>query len=293
MDEADRLAAQFESDRARLQALAYRMLGSRAEAEDAVQETWLRLGRTEPGRVDNLGGWLTTVVARVCLDRLRSRRSRREESIDDDLPRELADAGDRHDPVQQALMAESVGAALLVVLDSLAPAERVAFVLHDVFAVPFDEIAGIVGRSPDAARQLASRARRRVQGTQRTAELYLVRQRDVVDAFLRAARAGDFDALLRLLDPDVALQPDAAAVRMGSLREIRGAEAVASALSGGAQGAQLAIVDGLPALVWAPGGHVRGVIEFTVSAGKIVAIKVTGDGARIQQLDVVTVPTDL
>ena len=196
---------------------------------------------------------------------------------------------DEHDPAHQALMAESVGAALLVVLDALAPAERVAFVLHDVFAVPFDEIAEIVGRSPDAARQLASRARRRVQGTEPTADLDLVRQRAVVDAFLRAARSGDFEGLLRLLDPDVVLWPDAAAVRMGSLRETQGADAVAGVLSGGAQAARVAIVDGVAALVWAPGGRVRGVIEFTIRSEKIVAINVTGDRERIDELDIVTV----
>ena len=185
-------------------------------------------------------------------------------------------------------MAESVGAALLIVLDSLAPAERVAFVLHDVFAVPFDEIAAVVDRSPDAARQLASRARRRVQGTVPTGDLDLVRQRDVVDAFLRAARGGDFEALLRLLDPDVVLRPDAAAVRMGSLRETSGADAVAAALSGGARAAQLAIVDGVAALVWAPGGQTRGVIEFTLVDDRIVAINVTGDSERIRSLDIVT-----
>jgi RNA polymerase sigma-70 factor (ECF subfamily) len=181
-----------------------------------------------------------------------------------------------------------VGNALLVVLDLLTPAERVAFVLHDVFAVPFDEISEILGRSPDAARQLASRARRRLQGTRPTAGLDLVRQRDVVDAFLRAARGGDFDALMELLDPDVALVPDTAAVSMGSLRETHGAAAVASALSGGARGAQLAIVDGLAGFVWAPGGQTRGVVEFTISDGRIVAIRVTGDAERIDALDIVT-----
>jgi RNA polymerase sigma-70 factor (ECF subfamily) len=184
-------------------------------------------------------------------------------------------------------MAESVGAALLVVLDSLAPAERVAFVLHDVFAVPFDEVAEVVGRSSEAARQLASRARRRVQGTSPTGELDLVRQRTIVDAFLRAARSGDFEALLRLLDPEVVLRTDAATERMGSLRGTRGADAVASMLAGGAQAAHLAIVDGVAALVWRPSGRVRGVIEFTVSGDRVVAINVTGDRERIGQLDIV------
>jgi RNA polymerase sigma-70 factor (ECF subfamily) len=285
MAEDSWLSEQFEADRPRLQAVAYRMLGSRVEAEDAVQETWLRLARTDATQVENLGGWLTTVVARVCLDRLRSRRTRREDAVGT-LPDEIA-GSDSDDPATQALVADSVGAALLVVLELLAPAERVAFVLHDVFAVPFDEIAVIVDRSPEAARQLASRARRRLQGTAPTADLDLVRQRQVVDAFLRAARDGDFDGLVNLLDPDVVLRPDAAAVAMGSLRETRGADAVASALSGGARGAHLAIVDGVAGFVWAPGGRTRGVVQFTVADGRIVAIDVTGDAERVQQFDIV------
>jgi RNA polymerase sigma-70 factor (ECF subfamily) len=290
MLEDDWLTEQFEVSRPRLQALAYRMLGSRAEAEDAVQETWLRLARTDPARVENLGGWLTTVIARLCLDRLRSRRARREEAVGA-IPDELAGAADGDDSAGQALVAESVGAALLVVLDLLAPAERVAFVLHDVFAVPFDEIAPIVDRSPDAARQLASRARRRLQGTAPTGDLDLVRQRRIVEAFLRAARDGNFDTLVTLLDPDVVLRPDAAAVRMGSLRETRGAAAVASSLSGGARGAQLAIIDGFTGFVWAPGGRRRGVVQFTIASGKVAAIDVTGDADRLQQLDIVVLDT--
>jgi RNA polymerase sigma factor (sigma-70 family) len=286
MPEDDSLTEQFEASRPRLQAVAYRMLGSRAEAEDAVQETWLRLARTDSALVENLGGWLTTVIARVCLDRLRSRRARPEVAIGA-IPDEPASAENGDDPAHQALVAESVGAALLVVLDLLPPAERVAFVLHDVFAVPFDEIAPIVDRSPDATRQLARRARRRLQGAPPTADLDLVRQRRVVDAFLRAARGGEFDTLVALLDPDVVLRPDAAAVRMGSLRETRGADAVASVLSGGARGARLAIVDGLAGFVWAPGGRTSGVVQFTIADGRIVAIDVTGDAERLQQLDIV------
>ena len=289
MGQEDRLTAQFEASRPRLRSLAYRMLGSDTEADDAVQETWLRLDRIDASGVDNLGGWLTTVIARVCLDRLRSRRARPEEPLEARAPDRSASARQDEDPADHALMAESVGAALLVVLDALAPAERVAFVLHDVFAVPFDEISEVLGRSPDAARQLASRARRRVQGAAPRADLDLVRHREVVNAFLRAARGGDFDSLLRLLDPDVVMRPDAAALRMGSLRETRGATAVATVLSGGAQTAQLAIVEGLAALVWAPGGRTRGVIEFTVTNGRIVAIDVTGDAERIGQLDIVTI----
>jgi RNA polymerase sigma factor (sigma-70 family) len=281
------LTTQFETNRPRLEAVAYRMLGSHAEAEDAVQETWIRLRRTDPAGIENVGGLLTTVVGRVCLDRLRARRARPEDPTDG-VPRHAAtEPAADDDPEHEVVLAESVGAALLVVLDLLSPAERVAFVLHDVFAVPFDEVSDILGRSPDATRQLASRARRRLQGTEPTAGLDLVRQRDVVDAFLRAARGGDFDALLQLLDPDVVLVPDAAAIAMGSLRELHGAEDVAHALSGGAHGARLAIVDGFAGFVWAPGGRTRGVVEFTIRDGRIVAITVTGDDARIADLDLV------
>ena len=287
MPDDDWLTEQFEASRPRLRAVAYRMLGSHAEAEDAVQETWLRLGRTDATAIDNLGGWLTTVIGRVCLDRLRSRGSRREDALDDHFPRDLR-APEEEEPANQALLADSVGAALLLVLDLLPPAERVAFVLHDVFAVPFDEVGTILERSPDAVRQLASRGRRRLQGTAPTADIDLVRQRRVVDAFLRAARGGDFDALVNLLDPDVVMRPDAAAVGMGSLRETHGATAVASALSGGARGARLAIIEGVTGLAWAPGGTTRGVIEFTLKDDKIVAIDVTGDADRLRELDIVT-----
>ena len=288
MQDDDWLTARFEESRPRLLALAYRMLGSHAEAEDAVQETWLRLRRTDPAGIENVGGLLTTVVGRVCLDRLRARRARPEDPVDDPALGARPDdaAGD---PVDEALLAESVGTALMVVLDRLGPAERVAFVLHDVFAVPFDDIAEILGRTPDASRQLASRARRRVQGTSPTGGLDLVRQREVVDAFLRAARGGDFDALMQLLDPDVVLVPDAAAMSMGSLREMQGAEAVATALAGGARGATVAVVDGVAAFVWAPGGgEIRGVVQFTLRDDRVVAIDVTGDADRIAQLDIVT-----
>src|SRR3954452_8872858 len=246
MPDQEWLTTQFEANRPRLQAVAYRMLGSHAEAEEAVQESWIRLSRTDPAGIENVGGLLTTVVGRVCLDRLRSRRARPEDPGDGALHRAASEPA-ADDPEHEVVLAESVGAALLMVLDLLSPAERVAFVLHDVFAVPFDDVAEVLGRSPDATRQLASRARRRLQGTEPTAGFDVVRQRDVVDAFLRAARGGDFDALLQLLDPDVALVPDAAAMSMGSLRQMRGAEAVAGALSGGARGATLAIVDGVAA----------------------------------------------
>jgi RNA polymerase sigma-70 factor (ECF subfamily) len=289
MQDGDWLTEQFEASSPRLHALAYRMLGSHAEAEDAVQETWLRLRSTDPAVIENMGGLLTTVVGRVCLDRLRTRRSRPEDPVADVPPADAADARTGGDPLDETVLAESVGTALMVVLDRLGPAERVAFVLHDVFAVPFDDIAEILGRSPDAARQLASRARRHLQGTAPTAGIDLVRQRAVVDAFLRAARSGDFDALMQLLHPDVVLLPDAAAVSMGSLREMHGAESVATALSGGARGATLAIVDGVAAFVWAPGGSIRGVVQFTIDGDQIVSIDVTGDPARLDELDIVVI----
>ena len=285
MNDRDALADRFEADRARLLAVARRLLGSELEAEDAVQEAWLRLERTDAEAVDNLSGWLTTVVSRVCLDRLRARRARPEQHMDDDAST-AASATDA-DPEREAVLADSIGSALLVVLERLSPGERVAFVLHDVFAMPFEDVALVVDRSPEATRQLASRARRRVQGGQVSSDLDLLRRRQLVEAFLAAARGGDFNGLLAVLDPDVALRPDQAALRMGSLRETRGAAAVASALAGGAQTARLALVDGLPALVWAPGGTIRGVIEFRVADGRIVGLDVTGDAARIDELEIV------
>ena len=287
MPENEWLTHQFEASRPRLEAVAYRMLGSHAEAEDAVQETWIRMRRSDADAIENLGGFLTTVLGRVCLDRLRARRARPEAPT----PAELRDletgAASNDDPADEVVLAESVGAALIVVLDLLSPAERVAFVLHDVFAVPFDEVGEILGRSPDATRQLASRARRRVRGTEPGAGLDPIRQRAVVDAFLRAARGGDLEGLLLLLDPDVVLVPDAAAIAMGSLREMRGAADVAGALVGGARGARLAIVDGLAGFVWAPGGTTRGVVEFTIRDDRIVAIDVTGDAQRIAEIELV------
>jgi len=285
VNDRDALADRFEADRARLLAVARRLLGSELEAEDAVQEAWLRLERTDAEAVDNLSGWLTTVVSRVCLDRLRARRARPEQHMDDDAST-AASATDA-DPEREAVLADSIGSALLVVLERLSPGERVAFVLHDVFAMPFEDVALVVDRSPEATRQLASRARRRVQGGQVSPDLDLLRRRQLVEAFLAAARGGDFNGLLAVLDPDVALRPDQAALRMGSLRETRGAAAVASALAGGAQTARLALVDGLPALVWAPGGTIRGVIEFRVADGRIVGLDVTGDAARIDELEIV------
>jgi RNA polymerase sigma factor (sigma-70 family) len=283
MDERDWLARRFEDHRGRLRAVAYRMLGSASEADDAVQEAWLRLSRSDAGAVENLGGWLTTVVARVCLNMLQARRSRREEPVGGDLPDPVAHGGDDHDPEQQVLAAEGVGLALLVVLDTLTPAERLAFVLHDLFAVPFEEIAPIVGRSPAAARQLASRARRRVQGAP-PPDADLARQRAVVDAFLAASRQGDFEALVALLDPDVVLRADPAAVRTGAAAEVRGAAAVAGTFSGRAQTARPALVEGAPGAVWAPGGRPRVAFGFTVTDGRIVAIDLLADPERLARV---------
>src|SRR6059036_605803 len=283
MTEHDWLADRFEANRTHLRAVAYRMLGSVSEADDAVQQAWLRLSRADTSGVENLGGWLTTVVARVSLDMLRSRESRREDAIGVHTPEPIVKNGGN--PEQEVLLADSVGLALLVVLDTLAPAERLAFVLHDIFAVPFDEIAPIVGRSPTAARQLASRARRRVRGTTTVPDGDLTRQREVVDAFLAASRGGDFDALLAVLDPDVVLRADRAAVHAGASREVRGAPDVARQFSGRARFAQPALVDGAVGAVWAPGGRPRVVFGFTILRGKIIDIELIADPARLRQLD--------
>ena len=282
MDEHAWLAERFEANRAHLRAVAYRMLGSSSEAEDAVQEAWLRLNRADTAAVENLGGWLTTVVARVSLDMLRSRKSWREESLD--MRPELDAAID--DPEEHAVLADSVGHALLVVLEALAPAERVAFVLHDMFAVPFEDIAPIVGRTPAAARQLASRARRRVQGASVGADADRDRKREIVDAFLAASRGGDFEALLAVLDPDIVVRADGAAVAMGAAAEVRGAAAVANTFFGRARAARRAVVNGGAGLAWAPGGQPRVVFDFTIAAGRIVAIDLLADAERLQQLDV-------
>ena len=285
MDDYDWLAARFEENRRRLRGVAYRMLSSLDEAEDAVQEAWLRLGRSDTSGVQNLGGWLTTVVARVCLDMLRTRKSRREEPLGAHPPDPIASREEGIDPEYEALLADSVGLALLVVLETLAPAERVAFVLHDMFDVPFEEIAPIVGRSPGAARQLASRARRRVQGAARASDADRTRQREVVDAFLAASRGGDFNALLAVLDPDVVLRADHAAVQVGASKEVRGAAAVAATFSRRARAARPALVNGAVGLVWAPGGRPRVVFGFTITRGKIVEIDLIADPDRLRQLD--------
>ena len=284
------LAERFEADRARLQAVAYRMLGSASEADDAVQEAWLRLSRADTSEVENLSSWLTTVVAHVCLDMLRSRKSRREEPLTAEgelLP-------DAADPEHEAVLAESVGSALLVVLQRLAPAERVAFVLHDLFGVSFEEIAGIVGRSPVAARQLASRARRRVQGAADDDHVAdLARHRAIVEAFFRASRGGDLQALLAVLDPDVVVRSDETVVRMAAargvvhgIREVRGAKAVAEQFAGLAQAARLALIDGVPGAVWAPKGRAVTVFSFTIEDGKITGIELAADPERLSRLNI-------
>jgi RNA polymerase sigma factor (sigma-70 family) len=285
MNEHDWLAERFEGHRAHLRAVAYRMLGSMSEADDAVQDAWLRLSRTDTGSIENLGGWLTTVVARVCLNMLQSRKVRHEESLSA-YPTDtiVSDAGGS-DPEHEALLADSVGLALLVVLDTLAPAERLAFVLHDMFAMPFEEIAPIVGRTPTAARQIASRARRRVQGAVTDTDADLTRQRTVVDAFLAASRAGDFETLVALLDPNVVLRADRTIVQAGASAEVRGARAVAGQFSGRARDAQLALVNGTAGAVWAPGGTSRVVFDFTIAQGKIVAIEMIADADRLHALD--------
>jgi RNA polymerase sigma factor (sigma-70 family) len=285
VDDHDWLAERFEAHRGHLRAVAFRMLGSPAEADDAVQEAWLRLSRSDTSDVENLGGWLTTVVGRVCLDMLRSRKSRREEPLGVHPPGVArADV----DPEQEAVLADSVGLALLVVLDTLAPAERLAFVLHDMFAVPFDEIAAIVGRSPNAAKMLASRARRRVQHAATIPDADFTRQREVVEAFLAAARDGDFNALLSVLDPDVVVRADAIAVPGGAPRQVRGAPGVAEqalTFSRRAPLARLAVVNGAVGIAVAVHGRLSTVMTFTVTHGKISEISVVADPRRLRELD--------
>ena len=292
MTEHDWLTQRFAEDRGRLMTLAFRMLGSRGDAEDAVQEAWLRVSRADGGHVENPAGWLTTVVARVCLNMLASRRARREEPAGT-LPPEPAElhaslrpAG-QAGPEDEALLADSVGAALMVVLDTLTPGERLALVLHDVFGVSFGEVSTIIDRSPAAARQLASRARRRVQGAAAASDAARSRKREMVAAFLAASRAGDFGALLTLLDPDAVLVADPAAVQMGAVAEVRGADAVGATFAGWAKGARLALADGVPAAVWAPGGRPKVVFTFTISDGKITGIALDGDPDRLREVDVV------
>jgi RNA polymerase sigma factor (sigma-70 family) len=287
MNERDYLAERFEENRTHLRAVAYRMLGSVGEVDDAVQEAWLRLSRADTAGIDNLGGWLTTVVARVCLDILRSRKSRREEPFSPEAPEPVATGTTGSSPEHDALLADSVGLALLVVLDRLEPAERLAFVLHDMFAVPFEEIAPIVGRSAEAARQLASRARRRVRGGA-APDPDLVGQRKVVEAFVAALRAGDFEGLLAVLDPDLVVRADMP-VPSGAPTEIRGAAVWAKgAVAYGhmARLTQPALVDGTIGVVVAPHGRLVRALRFTIANGKITEIEVIGNPARLGELDV-------
>jgi RNA polymerase sigma-70 factor (ECF subfamily) len=290
MDDRGLLTDRFEESRAHLRAVAYRMLGSPSEADDAVQEAWLKLSRSDCSGVEDMRRWLTTVVGRVCLDMLRSRKSRREELQGMQLPVPAANGGDGAGPEHQALLEDSVGLALLVVLDTLTPAERVAFVLHDMFAVPFGEIARILGRSPDASRQLASRARRRVQGGACVPDADLTRQREAVGAFLTASREGDFDALLAVLHPDVVLRADRAAVPAGAPRRVSGASVVAGqalAFSGRARFAHPALVNGAAGIAVVPRGRLFAVLSFTTAGGQITAVDVIADPARLRQLDLV------
>jgi RNA polymerase sigma-70 factor (ECF subfamily) len=286
VNERDLLAQEFESYRPHLRSVAYRMLGSLTEADDALQEAWLKLSRSDADAVDNLNAWLTTVVARVCLDLLRARRSRREDYVGSWLPEPIVSTDIESDPEQQALLADSVGLALLVVLDTLTPPERLAFVLHDMFGVPFGDIAEIVDRTPDAARQLASRARRRVRGAAPDAEPDLSRQREVVDAFLAASRAGDFEALLAVLDPDVVFRIDGGGVAPRARSPIVGAAAVARQVlergSGFAPFARPAMVNGGAGVVIGPGPQPFAVVSFTVTNGRIAEIDVIADPAKLR-----------
>jgi RNA polymerase sigma factor (sigma-70 family) len=295
MGEQGWLTERFEENRPRLRGVAYRMLGSLSEAEDAVQEAWLRLNRTDAATLDNLGGWLTTVVSRVCLDMLRSRKSRREEPLDVQVTEASVVPGEAGDPEAEAVLADSIGLALLVVLDTLTPAERLAFVLHDLFAMPFDEIGSIVGRSPAAAKQLASRGRRRVRGSPAPSNADRARQREVVEAFLRAARAGDVDGLLAVLDPDAVVRIDAAAridsppAEVGKAREVRGASTWVRqfiALSRGLRFVEPALINGSAGLILAPRGKLSRVLIFSFANARVTRVEVIADPARLRELDI-------
>jgi RNA polymerase sigma factor (sigma-70 family) len=288
VDEREWLAERFEEHRTHLRAVAYRMLGSVSEADDAVQEAWLRLSRSDGREIENMGGWLTTVVGRVCLNVLRSRRTRREDSLEVHVPEPIVSREDGVDPEHEALLADSVGLAMLVVLETLSPAERLAFVLHDIFGVPFDEIGPMVDRSPAAARQLASRARRRVQGEAPAPDPDLARQREVVDAFFAAAREGDFDALVAVLHPDVVLRSDGGTARPGATHVVHGAEAVgrrAMTFARLSPFVRPALVNGAAGVVVAPRGRPFSVMAFTVRDGKVVAIDGLADPDRLKELD--------
>lgn len=291
MDERQGLAGRFETDRPHLRSVAYRMLGSLSEAEDAVQETWLRLSRSEPSELENLSGWLTTVIGRVCLDMLRARRARREEPVTSEETASDAPGSDSAvDPQEELDMAESVGLALLVVLEALEPAERVAFVLHDLFDLTFDEIAPIVGRSSVATRQLASRARRKVRGAPAVSPPQIAQRLEVVEAFLDAARGGNFDALLTALDPNVVFRPDMAARLPGPSTEVRGAAAVAKLFSGRAQAARVALVNGDVGVVVVPSGRLLLALALRVVEGRIAEIEVIAERSRLSRLELSLVP---
>jgi RNA polymerase sigma-70 factor, ECF subfamily len=288
MDEHESVADRFEADRSRLRTVAYRLLGSRSDADDALQEAWIRVSRADTSDVENMSGWLTTVVARVCLNMLQSRKSRREEPLDAYVPDPIISRADGTDPEQEALLADSVGLAMLVLLERLSPAERLAFVLHDVFAVSFDEIAAIVGRTPAAARQLGSQARRRVQEADTLPDPDLTHQREVVDAFFAAAREGDFDALVAVLDPDVVLRSDGGVLRPAASVVLRGAQAVASRALTFARLSPFVrpgLVNGAAGVVVARGGRPFSVMGFSVRQGKIVAIDSLSDPERLRRID--------
>jgi RNA polymerase sigma factor (sigma-70 family) len=284
MDEKKWLAEQFEANRAHLRKVAHRMLGSVSDADDAVQQSWLRISRADARDVENLSGWLTTIVGRVCLDMLRTRKIRGEEALGPHIPEPL----DAHDPEHDSLIAESIGLALLVILEKLSPAERTAYVLHDMFDLPFDQIAPIVGRSTEAARQLASRARRRVQGGDIVPDPDRARQREIVEAFLLAARTRDFDALIAVLDPDVVLRADQAAARSEAPIEVRGASAVARgalSYSGRAASSHLLLVNGAIGTAWFQDGRLAVVSTLSVENGKVVSIDIIADPERLRGLD--------
>jgi RNA polymerase sigma factor (sigma-70 family) len=291
MEKSNWLTEGFEAHRTRLRAVAYRMLGSTGEADDAVQEAWLRLSRSDVDRVQNLGGWLTTVVGRICLDMLRARTARRETPLDEHAPELIETGGEGPDPEQEALLADSAGLALLVVLDTLTPAERLAFVLHDMFSVPFAEIAPILDRTPDATKMLASRARRRIQTADATpGGDDPARLRAVVRAFLAAAREGDFEALLALLHPDVVLRADRTAVQKGAPAELRGAADVAARFCGRAQAARPALIDGSAGAVWRKDGKPLVVFDFAIDGGRIVSIELISDADRLDRIDLTILP---
>jgi len=286
MNDNDEVVEQFEAHRRHLQTVAYRMLGSRTEAEDAVQEAWIRFSRTDAASVDNMGGWLTTIVSRVCLDMLRARMSRREDLSLTHGPEPTSDRQDGVDPEHEAVLADSVGLAMLMVLGHLNPYERIAFVLHDIFAVSYAEIAPIVGRSEEAARQLASRARRRVQGAKEIANSpEFRRKQELVDAFLAASRSGDFAKLLEVLDPDVVLRNDPAFPPVAAWPIVRGAHAVAEGLAGRAQGARTVLVNGELGIMVAPRGRFLFVLELRINDGKIAEIEMIHEKERVQKLD--------